>query len=369
MTLAPVPDTASKWENTRGGYRYSMAFGGQITGQGADVVLIDDPLKAQDADSDAIREKVNSDFDQAVSNRLNDPKRGLMILIMQRLHQLDLVGHIQEDKKLNWEHLILPAEYEGELFTSSIGFKDPRTETGQLLWEERFGAKEIADLKTTMGERGSSGQLAQRPTPAGGFIFKNVWFLRLHQNDDVVGVFHSWDTAESINPDAAYSSGIVGELRSDYSLFIREVYRERLLFPQLQEAIENLANKYERVLTSVIIEYKSSGIQAVQTLKQQSPEWLAEKIVAFTPKGDKDARQFQAASWCEKSCIILPHPSLEFRWLVDFEDELFKQPSAAFRDQADAFSQLVIYLRSYLSEGWRARTGNVLPIPELDGVL
>ena len=89
----------------------------------------------------------------------------------------------------------------------------------------------------------------------------------------------------------------------------------------------------------------------------------------FNPKGDKDARQFQAAAYCEKGCVYLPHPSGEFLWLKDFEDEIFKQPSAAFRDQADAFAQLIIYLRTYLSEGWRARTGNTLQGINLEGVL
>jgi predicted phage terminase large subunit-like protein len=369
VQLLASPDTTTKFENTKGGYRYSFGFGGAITGQGGDYICIDDPLKATDGDSEAVRKKVNKDYDDAIANRLNDPKTGHRVIIMQRLHELDLVGHVLEEKKLPFEHLVLPAEYEGVRFESSIGFKDPRTETGELLWEERFGRAEIDSMKITLSERGVSGQLQQRPTPSGGFIFKKVWFPRLQDNSDIVGTFISWDTAESINPDAAFSCGVVGELRSDYSLFIREVVRKRLLFPQLQTEIQDLATKYQASLSAVIIEYKSSGIQAVQTLKQSSPEWLMDKIMPFTPKGDKDARQFQAALWCDKGCIHLPHPSPDFPWLFDFEDELFKQPSAAFRDQADAFSQLVIYLRNFLSDGWRARSGNVLAQTNFDGVI
>ncbi len=369
LPMEPTPDTDTRFANRRGGFVYCFGFGGAYTGGGADFLLIDDPLKAADSDSDAERTKVNKDYDDAVANRLNDPKTGHRIIIMQRLHQLDLVGHIVEDKKLPFELLVLPCEYEGVVFESSIGFVDPRTEDGELLWEDRFNADWLANEKLRMTERGASGQLQQRPTPAGGFIFKNVWFNRLPSNSSSVGTYISWDTAESINPDAAYSCGVVADLRKDYTLFPKEVVRKKLLFPQLQEEMMELATKYRGNLQGVIIEYKSSGIQAVQTLKQQSPEWLADLIIPFTPKGDKNARQYQAASYCEKHCVLFPFPSEEFPWLKDFEDELFKQPSAAFRDQADAFTQLVLYLRAYLSEGWRARTGNQFQDVDLEGVL
>lgn len=369
VPMEVAPDTDTKFANKRGGFVYSFGFSGAYTGQGCDFLLIDDPLKASDADSEAERTKVNKDYDDAVANRLNDPKTGHRIIIMQRLHQIDLVGHIIEEKKLPFEHLVLPAEYEGERFESSLGFVDPRTETGELLWEARFNRRWLEAEKQRMTERGASGQLQQRPTPAGGFIFKNVWFHRVEDNNSIVGTWISWDTAESINPDAAFSCGVVGELTADYRLFPREVYRKRVLFPQLQEEMEYLAGKYRYNLKGVIIEYKSSGIQAVQSLKQQSPEWLVDLIIPFSPKGDKDARQFQAASYCEKGCILFPTPSDKFPWLFDFESELFKQPSAAFRDQADAFSQMILYLRAYLSEGWRARTGNEIQGINLEGVL
>lgn len=369
VVLEQSPQTTTKFMNTAGGYRYSFGFGGAITGQGADFILIDDPLKSTDADSEAVRKKVNEDYDNAVSNRLNNPKTGVRIIIMQRLHELDLVGHILSKKDLNFETLVLPAEYEGVRFESSIGFVDPRTATGELLWKERFGEKEIAELKATLTERGVAGQLQQRPAPAGGFVFKPIWFANVKNNTDVVATFISWDTAESLSADAAYSCGVVGELRADYSLFIREVVRKRLLFPQLQKEIELLGLKYAGTLSNVIIEYKSSGVQAVQTLKQSSPQWLADKIAPFQPKGDKEARAFQAATWAERGCISLPYPSSDFLWLKDFEDEIFKFPSSAYRDQVDAFSQLVLYLRNYLAQGWQARSGNQRTMPSLEGVL
>lgn len=370
VTMATNPDTNTRFANLQGGYIYAFGFGGAVTGEGGDFLLIDDPLKASDADSDAIREQVNLDYDNAISNRLNNPMTGKRIIIMQRLHERDLIGHLIS-KKIRFEHIVLPFEYEGERFSSIIGITDQRTATGEVLWKERFTNDEkLREYKLNYaGERAIAGQLQQRPSPAGGFIFKKEWFVRFNRPSDIVGTFISWDTAESINPDAAYSCGVVGQLRADYTVMVVEVVRKRLLFPQLQDAIETLAVKYRPTLSGVIIEYKSSGIQAVQTIKQSSPQWLADIVYAFNPRGDKDARQFQAASYCELGCVLFPHPSPDYPWLLDFEEEIFTTPSSPFRDQADALSQLILYLRSYLSEGWRARTENQLQIPTLEGVL
>lgn len=372
VAMAESPDTNLRFANIYGGYVYGFGFGGQITGQGGDYILIDDPMKTTEADSQPVRDKTNEDFDNAVSNRLNDPEKGKRVLIMQRLHERDLVGHIQS-KGLRFENIVLPFEYEGERFQSTIGLKDERTEVGEILWKSRWiTPAKLQDYKLAYsGDRARAGQLQQRPSPEGGFIFKSEWFPRLADNDDVVETYVSWDTAESVNPDAAFSCGIVTELRSDYSLFIREVVRKRLLFPQLQQEMEELAEKYRATLKAIVIEKKSSGVQAIQTLKQSSPQWLAERIVAFDPKtfGDKIARASVAATWAERQCIYLPHPSSKFSWLKVYEDELFTFPSSAFKDQTDATNQIILYMRSYLEQGWRARSGNMIEIPTLEGVL
>lgn len=367
MPLEPYPDTTTKFANKEGGYIYSFGFGGGITGQGGDFILVDDPLKATDADSDLVRNKVNEDYDNAVANRLNNPMTGKRVIIMQRLHERDLIGHLQS-KKIKFEHIVFPFEYEGERFQSSIGIVDPRTETGEILWKERFtDAQKLDEYKNTYsGERARAGQLQQRPSPEGGYIFKRDWFLRLSDDDLDGDVYISWDTAGSLL--GAYSSGIVGKLRADRTLVPVDVVRKQIEFPQLQGEIEELAKKYQHRLKAVIIENKSSGIQAIQTLRQQSPEWLASKIVTFNPKGTKEARQYQAASFCEKGCVYLPYPALNRTWLPDFEDEIFTVPASPYKDQADAFSQLVWYLRNILVIGWQARTNNQRKPMSLEGV-
>jgi hypothetical protein len=109
-----------------------------------------------------------------MSTRINDPRTAAKVVVMQRCHQQDLSGHLLEQG--GWEHLCLPAEYEGPMRATSIGFVDPRQNPGELLWPERFGPTEIEALKISLGSYAAAGQLQQRPSPAGGGIFKRHWF-------------------------------------------------------------------------------------------------------------------------------------------------------------------------------------------------
>lgn len=353
IRISDRQDTKEKFENTAGGYRYCFGTGGSIAGQGGDYLLIDDPLEISKGNSKAERDRVNYTYDNAIATRGNDPKTVRKILIMQRLHDEDLAGHViaRHDE---WELLILPAEYEGPRFSSSIGFVDPRQDEGALLWPERFGAAELARMKQTLSEIGIAGQLQQRPAPLLGAIFKRGWFSARLPSMPCVGRYFSWDTAASIEDTAAYTCGIVGELAPDYRLFIRNVWRDRIEFPQLQYAIEAQAKRFgAKMLKDIIIENKSSGIQVIQSMRQISK--LADSIVPFTPKGDKIARAYEAAKWCEKGMVVLPEPGDQVPWLMDFEEELFNFPNAPHKDQVDALSQLCDYLSFYLAEGLAAR--------------
>jgi predicted phage terminase large subunit-like protein len=342
-----------------GGYRSCFGTGGSIAGQGGDYLIIDDPLEISKANSKAERDHVNYVYDNAIAGRGNDPKTVKKILIMQRLHDEDLCGHIIE-RGDPWELLILPAEWEGvERFHSSIGLTDPRTEKDELLWPEHIGRKEIDILKLPLSEIGVAGQFQQRPTPLVGAIFKREWFAVRKQSMPCVGRYFSWDTAASIEDTAAYTCGIVGELTPDYKLYIRDVWRKKIEFPQLQYAIEEQAKKYggvkSAVMKDIIIENKSSGIQVIQSMKQVS-QVFAPYVMPYTPKGDKVARAYEAAKWCEKGCVIFPPPNDDTPWLMDWETEVFNFPNSAFKDQVDAFSQLCDYLSYYLAEGLMART-------------
>src|ERR1700734_576028 len=138
------------------------------TGEGGEFVICDDPLNAQEATSDADRENVLEWWDQTMANRFNDYKKGSRIVIMQRLHQMDLTGHLIEQG--GYEKLILPAEFEEKKRCVTSIWRDPRKIEGELLWPERMGPPEIAEQKNRLQD-GYRAQYQQRLTTSGGSIF------------------------------------------------------------------------------------------------------------------------------------------------------------------------------------------------------
>src|SRR5271155_3700297 len=174
FSLTGDQNAKMRFDNNRSGYRLSTSVGGSVTGEGGDRIVCDDPHKVDEVHSDTVRKAALDWWDVAMSTRVNDPKTSAKVVVMQRCHQQDLSGHLLEQG--GWDHLCLPAEYEGPVRLTSIGFVDPRTERGELLWKERFGPREIADLKRSLGSYAAAGQLQQRPSPAEGGLLKRHWF-------------------------------------------------------------------------------------------------------------------------------------------------------------------------------------------------
>ena len=163
-------EAKSKFDTTAGGSRISSSFGGTVTGRGGDIKIIDDPHKADEAESDTVRESVIRKYDGTLKSRITDPRHTAEVIIMQRLHERDLSEHVI-DNDPDFVHLWLPAEYEPERkCITALGWEDPRQEEGELLWPERFGARELDQFRRNPYEW--SGQWQQRPEVRGGAIFK-----------------------------------------------------------------------------------------------------------------------------------------------------------------------------------------------------
>ena len=175
-----------RFENDKTGQRIATSVDGALTGEGGDIIVIDDPHNVREAESSTVREGVLEWWDQAMQTRLNDPKTGAFIIIMQRVHENDLTGHILRNEYNAWDHLCLPARYEIGHPTptrTSLGFSDPRTKEGELLWEKRIDEKTLGTLEKSLGSYASAGQLQQRPMPKGGGILKAEWWVAWEKDE------------------------------------------------------------------------------------------------------------------------------------------------------------------------------------------
>ncbi|HET9848700.1 MAG TPA: hypothetical protein VFR68_09125 [Candidatus Dormibacteraeota bacterium] len=172
---------------TAGGCRYASSVDGVLTGRGAGTIIIDDPMKPDEAASETERERVNRWYDQTLLSRLNNKKTGAIVLIMQRLHEDDLTGHVLQQG--GWEHVRIPAiaeEDEEHRCETPWGPKVFRRKRGEALQPERESLEDLAELKRDMGSYAFAGQYQQAPAPAGGGWVQEAWFPRyeLHQRPE-----------------------------------------------------------------------------------------------------------------------------------------------------------------------------------------
>jgi predicted phage terminase large subunit-like protein len=364
----------TRFENDRTGYRLALGVG-TGTGEGGHRLVADDPLSAKQGESDAYREAANDWIDTTFSTRGNDPRTVARVIVMQRLHDADVTGHVLERMReggTQYDHLVLPAEYEPRAQLCMAGLvHDPRTEPDALLSPERFDARALAQLKADLGDD-APGQLQQRPTPPGGAIFQSGWWAGTRNRYDaealalpdapiVVGRWLFFDTAFKKGEENDWTACSVLELLADYRLRVREVWKRKVEFPALLTSIESSAAAWvgDGLLQGISIEDKGSGTSAYQTLKAGAPDWLARLLRTFMPQGSKEYRARQASQWCARDCILLPQPSPVVPWLFDFEQSLEKFPRAAHDDDVDTFTQGILYLEHYIARGWRARGGRL----------
>jgi len=325
----------AKFENDRGGYRIAIGVGGAATGEGGDRVVVDDPHNIREAESDTIRQGVLDWWDQVMSTRLNDPKTGAMVIVMQRVHENDLAGHVLQQG--DYEELKLPAEYEGSRRMTSIGWQDPRTEPDELLWPERFGREEIDRLKRDLGSYGAASQLQQRPSPAEGGILKRHWWKFYRDAPrKFKEVIQSWDCSFK---DSRSSDFVVGRVwgRNGADKYLLDQVRGRMDCPATMQAVKRLSEKWPQAQRKVI-EDKANGPAVVAMLKHEIAG-----LIAVNPKGGKEVRAQAVSPQIEAGNVYLPDPSIA-PWINGFIEECAAFPNGAFDDQVDAMSQALVYL-------------------------
>lgn len=238
---------------------------------------------------------------------------------------------------------------------------------GPALWPDHKPLAEILDLKEVTPEMVWSTTYQGAASPPGGVIFRRDWWKGKNRFDireaglrnAAIARYISLDTAKKEDERADPSAMVVGELSPDYRLYIRQVYAERLDFPDLADWTLGAVHSFgaDGKLRGIVVEDKSSGTSLLQTLRKIVDPSVAERLVPFLPTTDKSTRARQASAWAANGSVLLPHPDPSAPWLFDFEDELFGFPQMAHDDRVDAFSQLIIYLENLLEQGLHARKG------------
>ena len=177
FALTSDQNTKSRFTNNKGGERLITSIDGTNTGEGGMCIIIDDPNSVDDVDSEATIQTAIDWWTGTMPTRLNNQDTGAYIIIQQRTFENDLTGYIQETESDDWVQLILPMRYERNRHcVTSIGWEDPRTEEGELMWPERFSGAAVTRLEKRLGPWRASGQLQQCPEPAGGGIIKRAWW-------------------------------------------------------------------------------------------------------------------------------------------------------------------------------------------------
>lgn len=333
--LSSSRQSVQEFVTTRHGFRFATSVGGVLTGRGGDVVIIDDPLKPDEALSEAQRKVVNQWFDNTLVSRLNDKGTGCIILIMQRLHEDDLVGHVLE--KDQWEVVRFPAiAEEDEAFSAEtpLGHFQHVRQRGELLHSARESQETLAQIRRALGEYNFAGQYQQAPAPYGGGLVKESWFRRYEQSDLPTSfdqVVQSWDTANKPSELADFSVCTTWGVK-DNRFYLLNVLRKRLAYPDLKRAVREHCLTFDARV--VLIEDKASGTQLIQDLTEDG----LQAVTRYQSSGDKIMRLHAQTGSIENGFVYVPHDA---HWLPDYLHELTTFPSSRYDDQVDSTSQFL----------------------------
>lgn len=341
--LDPDKQAVNDFKTRRGGGRMATSVGGVLTGRGADVIILDDPLKPEDALSQTRRQAVNEWYDSTLLSRLNNKNTGCIIMIMQRLHQDDLVGHVLG--KEDWAVVSFPAIAEKDEsieFSSPLGAYRYVRRVGEPLHPERMSLKVLRDTQAQIGDYNFSSQYQQSPIPEGGAMVKAHWLMQYETLPDAQNIqfkLQSWDTAVKTKEINDYSVGTSWIVDKQGRYYLESVVRKRLDYPDLKRAVIEESKRFRP--NKILIEDKASGSSLIQELKREG----VLGVTAYEPPTgqDKTMRLYAVTNVIEAGKVLLPQQA---PWLPDYRSELLGFPGSAHDDQVDSTTQALDYLKN-----------------------
>lgn len=373
-----------KVSNTKMGWKFASSVGGVGTGERGDRVILDDPHNVKEAESDAVRKETVRWFRESMTSRHNNPKKPVVVIIMQRVHEEDVSGAIL-DLELDYCHLKIPMEYDadyqfnddGSLRSNALGWIDPRYNKddpddadGTLAWPGRWGPDEVAALKHTLGPYAYAGQYQQAPAPRGGGIFQRDWWQLWESPDGKFPVFEyvlaSLDSAftdkEQNDPSGFTVWGVFLDDLGRRRIMLVHAWRRHLAFsgPRIDQKPKESAEAYRRrtmptwgliehvcdtcrrfKADKLLIEAKASGISAAQELRNRYAleDW---SIQLCQVSGDKVARALACQATFSQLMVYAPSRD----WADSVISEMAVFPNGRYKDLTDSATQAISYLRT-----------------------
>lgn len=322
-------NTESMFETTSNGYRLATSVDGSLTGFGGNWIILDDPIKADDAQSEVKRNNVNDWYDNTLISRLNDKVNGVIIVVMQRLHIDDLTGHLL--KQNGWELLSLPAIAEcDECFELSNG-KTVGRKAGEALNPALEPLEILENQRKLMSNYNFSAQYQQNPVPSKGNVINFDDFRFFDSYPAGAETFQSWDIALKDGKDNDYSVCITAKYQ-DNLLYIENVQRFKLDMFFLTNKMQEMHKEFN--CNHLIVEDSSISTHLLQYIQRE----LNLYPIKFKPQGDKVTRANNASLFISSGRVLLRRNAA---WLDNFKSEINAFPNGKHDDQVDALTQLI----------------------------
>ncbi len=340
VQMAEDQNQKRQFENTARGSMYATSIGGTLTGEGGDLIIIDDGIDPERAESKADRDAAIRFVRNVVSTRLNDPKKGAIVEISQRTHKQDISGTLLAEG--GYEHLCLPAIAEKKtIIAFPISKREHVWEEGEALFEARHTKDQILDqMNNRMTARAANAQYRQKPSAEESAIYKrDCWKFYSLPPDEMIKTMdstcQSWDFSfKDLMTSSFVAGGVWGQKGPNFYLF--DLVRKRMGFGASLIALEAMSAKWPSVFDKVI-EDKANGPAIIEQAKKK----LA-GIKPYLPSASKDERAAIVAPYQESGNIYLPEPRYA-SWLKDFLDETEEFGVGEFKDQVDMMNQAVLW--------------------------